>query len=139
MVEKALMYKAAMYSLKSMLFYQLALLSNNLLLMSYLSRIYLESCFSWLWGGMQKTLRKRIKQAKEKHWEMKTKNNEEYKETHLTPMNILGFYLLYIKNCIWLRNIVWNKVVYTIAFYLQFFMSCRIFGTRQWYTKVQYM
>ena len=67
MVEKALMYKAAVYSLKSMLFYQLALLSNNLLLMSYLSRIYLESCFSWLWGGMQKTLRKRIKQAKEKH------------------------------------------------------------------------
>ena len=26
--------------------------------MSYLSGIYLESWFSWLWGGVQKTLKK---------------------------------------------------------------------------------
>ena len=82
-------------------------------------------------GRDAESTKKKNKTSKRKTLRNEDKNNEEYKETHLTPMNILGFYLLYIKNCIWLRNIVWNKVVYTIAFYLQFFMSCRIFGTRQ--------
>ena len=34
--------------------------------MSYLSVAYLESQFSWLLGGEQKTLKKRGKQAEEK-------------------------------------------------------------------------
>ena len=42
-------------------FSQLTLLSNNLLLTSYLSGIYLESWFCWSWGGVQKTLKKRRK------------------------------------------------------------------------------
>ena len=42
----------------------LALLSNNLVLMSHMSGIYLESWFSWFsWGGVQKTLKKRRKQT----------------------------------------------------------------------------
>ena len=52
---------------KMIVFYQLALLSNNLVLMSNLSGIYLESLFSWLGGGVQKTLRKRKKQTEEKY------------------------------------------------------------------------
>ena len=46
--------KALMDRLKSIFFYQV-ILSNNLVLMSQLSGIYLESWFSWLWGGLQKT------------------------------------------------------------------------------------
>ena len=36
----------------------MTLLSNNQVLMSYLSSIFLESRFSWLGGGAQKTLKK---------------------------------------------------------------------------------
>ena len=52
--------------LKPMFFSQLTLLSNNLVLTSYLSGIYLDSWLSWLWGGVQKTLKKK-KQTEEKH------------------------------------------------------------------------
>ena len=48
-------------------FSQLTLLSNNLVLTLYLSVIYLESRFSWLWGGVQKTWKKSKKQKEEKH------------------------------------------------------------------------
>ena len=41
-----------------MFFCQLTLHSSNLVLTSYLSGIYLESWFSWLWGVVQKTLKK---------------------------------------------------------------------------------
>ena len=56
-----------MHRLKSMFFSQLTLLSNNLVLTLYLSVNYLESWFSWLWGGVQKTLKKSKKQKEEKH------------------------------------------------------------------------
>ena len=56
-----------MHKLKSMFFSQLALLSNNLVLTSYLRGIYLESQFSCLWGGVQETSKKRTKQTEEKH------------------------------------------------------------------------
>ena len=56
MVQKPLVYKTTMHKLKSMFFYQLTLISNNLVLMSYLSGIYLESCFPWLVGRIQKVL-----------------------------------------------------------------------------------
>ena len=46
-----------MQRLKSTSFYQLTLLFNNHILMSYLIGIYLESWFSWLGGGVQKTLK----------------------------------------------------------------------------------
>ena len=67
MVHKALTYKVTMHKLKPMFLSQLTLFSNNRVLTSYLSGIYLESRFSWLWGGVQKTLKKRRKQTKEKH------------------------------------------------------------------------
>ena len=50
-----------------MFFYQLTMLSNTLVLMSYLSGIYLESWFSCFGGGVQKTLKKGRKQIEEKH------------------------------------------------------------------------
>ena len=53
-----------------MLFSQLTLVSNNLVLESYLSSIYLESWFSWLWEGVQKRLTEEEKteeQTEEKH------------------------------------------------------------------------
>ena len=53
--------------LKLTFFDQLPLLSNNHVLMSYLRGIYLGSWFSWLVGGVQKTLKRRRKQTKEKH------------------------------------------------------------------------
>ena len=56
-----------MHRLKLMFFSQLTLLSNNLVLTLYLSVIYLESWFFWLWGGLQKTLKKSKKQKEEKH------------------------------------------------------------------------
>ena len=55
-----------MHKLKSMFLVQLTLLSNNIVLTSYLNGIYLESWLSWLWGGVQKTSKKRRKQAEEK-------------------------------------------------------------------------
>ena len=39
------------------IFYQLPLVSNNFVLISYLSEIYLESWFCWLGGGVHKTLK----------------------------------------------------------------------------------
>ena len=62
MVQKALTYKATMPMLKSMFFYQLTLLSNKHILMSYLIVIYLESWFSWLAEWVQKTLKKEGKE-----------------------------------------------------------------------------
>ena len=52
---------------KTNVFSQLTLLSNNLVSTSYLSGIYIESWFSSLWEGVQKTLKKRRKQTDEKH------------------------------------------------------------------------
>ena len=56
-----------MHMLKLTFFDQLPLLSNNHVLMSYLRGIYLGSWFSWLVGGVQKTLKRRRKQTEEKH------------------------------------------------------------------------
>ena len=54
-------------------FSQLTLLSNNLVLTPYLSGIYLKSWFSWLWGGVQKTSKKRRKQTEK----MKSEDKEK--------------------------------------------------------------
>ena len=82
-----------MHKLKSMFLSQLTLLSNNLVLTSYLSGIYLESWFSWLWGGVQKTSKKRRKQTEEKHWKVKRKKNEEHEEIQIATIYIFGFKL----------------------------------------------
>ena len=119
MKQKALTYKATMHRLKSMFFYQLTPLSNNHVLMSYLGGFYLESWFSWLGGRVQKTLKRRRKETEQKRWIMKRKNNEEYKESQMTTINIFGF-TFYIQNYILLESLVWKKAIYTITFYLQF-------------------
>ena len=74
-----------------MFFFQLTMLSNIIALMAYLSGVYLESWFSWLWGGVQKTLKKRKKQTEEKHWKVKRKKNEAFKESQITTIYIFGF------------------------------------------------
>ena len=86
-----------MLKLKSMLFSQLTQLFSNLVLTSYLSGIYLESWFSWLWGGVQKTSKKRRKQTEEKHWKLKRKKNEEYEESQITTIYIFGFKLYFAR------------------------------------------
>ena len=53
-----------MHMLKLMFFCQLTLPFNNFVLTPYLRGIYLESWFSWLWGGVQKTSKKRRKTLK---------------------------------------------------------------------------
>ena len=67
MVEKAFNALGHYAQAKINVFYQLTLLPNNIVLTSYLGGFYLEPWFSSLWGGVQKTLKKRRKQAEEKH------------------------------------------------------------------------
>ena len=98
-----------------MIFSQFTLLSNNLVLTSYLSGIYLESWFSWLRGGVQKTSKKRRKQTGEKHSKVKRKKNEEYEESQITTIYIFGFKLYFA------RKHHLKIVVYTFKFYLQFY------------------
>ena len=71
---------------------------------------YLEWRFSWLWGGIQKTLKKRGKQTEENHWKVKRKKNEEYQESQMTIIYIfIGFKL--VLSCLYL---------YIMKLYLQF-------------------
>ena len=115
MVQKALTYKTYAQA-KINIFYQLTLVSINLVSLSYLSGLYLESWFSWLGGGMQKTLRKRRKRSEERKERMTRKKNVEYKKSQITTMNMFNF-TFYIKRYVLLKNIVWEKVVSAITFY----------------------
>ena len=54
----------------------MTLLSYKLALTSYLTGIYAESWFSWLWGEFQKTSTKRRKQTKEKQRIRGKSNND---------------------------------------------------------------
>ena len=64
---------------------------------------------------------------------MKTKKNEEYKESKITTMSIFDF-TFFIKNYILLKNIVvkGKKVKSSLYYYISFtfFMRCRIFETQ---------
>ena len=104
MVQKALTYKAYTQA-KINIFYQLTLVSINLVSLSYLSGLYLESWFSWLGGGMQKTLRKRRKRSEERQERMTRKKNVEYKKSQITTMNMFNF-TFYIKRYDLLENII---------------------------------
>ena len=66
MVQKALKYRGTMLRLKSMFFSQLTLLSNSLILMSYLGGIYLQSCFTWLWGRSAENIEEKKKTDRRK-------------------------------------------------------------------------
>ena len=74
-----------------------------------MSGIYLESWFSWLWVGVQKTSKKRRKQTEEniEKW-----REEKYEESQITTIYIFGFKLYFSRNH--------NLKVHTIKFYLQF-------------------
>ena len=52
------------YDAQAKIFYQFRLLSNNHVLISYLSGIYLESWFSWLRRGLQKAWEKKENRQK---------------------------------------------------------------------------
>ena len=71
---------------------------------------------------MQKASKKRRKQTEEKHSKVKRKKNEEYKESQITKIYILGFKLYFArkhnlkKSCLYH---FYTKFVYT-KFYLQF-------------------
>ena len=121
---KALTYKATMHKLKSMFFSQLTLLSNNLVLTSCFSRIFLKSWFSWLWGGVQKTSKKRRKQTEEKHWKLKRKKNEEYEESQITAIYIFGFKLYFARKHNLKKSCLYHQILFTV------FMRCRIFETQ---------
>ena len=112
-----------MHKLKSMLFSQLTLLSNNLILTSYLSGIYLESGFFFLWGGVQKTPKKeenRQKKNTEEWRERKTKNKRKVKYQQYTSL-VLNYILP--KNIIWKKDCLYHRILFTV------FMHCRIFET----------
>ena len=71
---------------------------------------------------MQKASKKRRKQTEEKHSKVKRKKNEEYKESQITTIYILGFKLYFArklnlkKSCLYY---FYTKFVYT-KFHLQF-------------------
>ena len=64
---------------------------------------------------------------------MKTKKNEEYKESQITTMSIFGF-TFFIKNYILLKNLVVTGKKVKISLYhhisLTVFMHCKIFDMR---------
>ena len=84
-------------------------------------------------------IEKRRRKIEEKHWKIKRKKNEEYRESQITTINIFGF-TFYIKNHILLENIACKRVVSTIIFYLRYalqdiwnagYLKRRIFETLQ--------
>ena len=111
MIQKVLICNATMLRLKSMFFCQFALLSTNVITMSYLGGIYWESWFSWFEGGVQEELTKSKKIEKGKTLKMKRMESGEYRESQITTIYHFGF-TFYIKSYILL-------VVYTITLYLQ--------------------
>ena len=93
-----------MHKLKSMFLSQLALLSNNLVLTSYLSGIYLESWFSWLWGGVQKTSKKE---------ENRQKKNEKYGESYITTICVFGFKLYFVGKCNLKKSCLYHQILFS--------------------------
>ena len=113
-----------MHRLKSMFFNQLTLLSNNLVLMPYLSGIYLDWWFSWLGAGVQKTLKKgENRQKKTSKNEGKEKRRIQGKSNNSNEH--LRFYLLF-KRSYFVRKHSLKKVVYTIKLYVQVLYALQV-------------
>ena len=97
------------FSLSTMLF-------NNLVLTSYLSAILLGIIVFLVMGRSPENIKKRRKQAEEKHWKVKRKKNEEYEESQITTIYIfIGFKLYFarkhiLKSCLYLYTIPWNFI-----------------------------
>ena len=104
--------KAALYKTQAKIdgfFYQLTLLSNNLVLISYLSGIYLEWWFSWLGAGVQETLQKKKTDRR------KTLKNEEKEKQRVQGKSNnsnkhLWFYVLYKKPYFALKHIIYSFI-----------------------------
>ena len=114
------------YDAQAKIFYQFTLLSNNHVLISYLSGIYLESWFSWLGRGLQKTWekkktdrRKTLKNEEKEKWKIQGKSNNNNKH--------LWFYILH-KKLYFARKNSLKKAVYTITFYSQFLCVAAIWN-----------
>ena len=91
--------------------------------MSYLSGIYVESWFSWLWGEVQKVSKERRKQTEEKHWKVKRKRNEGYEESQITTIYIFGFELYFAQHILE-KSSLYHQILFIV------FMGCRIFETK---------
>ena len=70
----------------------------------------MESWFFLVRGRDPENIEKKKKTDKRKKLlkNKRNKRNEEYKENQITTVNIFGF-TFYIKNFLWLENIVWKK------------------------------
>ena len=111
MVQKALTYKATMHRLKPMFFSQLTLLSNNLVLMSYLRGILLR-----IFLGYEEECRK--------HWKVNRTKNEEYEERQITTIYIFGF-KLYLTGKYSLKNVVYTFIPWKFIYSLYALQNIR--------------
>ena len=97
-----------------MFFSQMTLLSNTLVLTSYLRGIYLESWFSWLWGGLQKISKKRKQTEEEKeNRRMRGKSNIH-----------LSFKLHFVRKHNLKKICFYHQILFTV------FLRCRVFETQ---------
>ena len=63
---------------------------------------------------MQKTSKKRRKQAEEKHRKVKTKKNKEYEESQITTIYIFGFILYYARKHNLKKSCLYHQILFTV-------------------------
>ena len=80
-------------------------------------------------GQMQKTLKKRRKQAEGKYSKMKRKKNEEYMESQITTINIFDF-TFFIKKLYFAQKYSSKKQFLSHHILLTVFMRYRVFKTQ---------
>ena len=116
MVQKAFNVKG--YDVQAKIIFSLStVLFNNLVLTSYLSAILLGIMVFLIMGRSPENIKKRRKQAEEKHWKVKRKKNEEYEESQITTIYIfIGFKSYFARkhilktSCLYLYTIPWNFI-----------------------------
>ena len=111
MVQKALTYKATMHRLKPMVFSQLTLLSNNLVLTSYLRGILLRIFLCY-------------EEECRKHLKVNRTKNEEYEESQITTIYIFGF-KLYLTGKYSLKNVVYTFIPWNFIYSLYALQNIR--------------
>ena len=101
-----------MHRLKPLFFVQLTLLSNNLVLSSYLNGILLRMMVFLAIG-------KSVESIEEQ------KETDEYEESQITKIHIFGFKLHFPR-----KYILKNSCLYLYTYIFIVFMCCRIFETQ---------